>query len=155
MVNKLGVNACLAKPVLPQQLIEQLEGYDHIESLLVIDDDVGVVQLVQRSLENHYPNLIIRRAYDGQQAYDMMRRARPDLVLLDLVMPTMSGFEVIAAMKDDPQLATIPIILLTATKYIYSDDEMRGELHIYQRGGLKPMQVLNLLNLITQTANHT
>lgn len=155
MVNKLGVNACLAKPVLPQQLIEQLEGYDHIESLLVIDDDVGVVQLVQRSLENHYPNLIIRRAYDGQQAYDMMRRARPDLVLLDLVMPTMSGFEVIAAMKDDPQLATIPIILLTATKYIYSDDEMRGKLHIYQRGGLKPMQVLNLLNLITQTANHT
>ena len=114
---------------------------------------VGVVQLVQRSLENRYPALVIQRAYNGQQACEMMRMAAPDLVLLDLVMPTMSGFEVIAAMKDDPQLQHIPIILLTATKYIYSDDETRGELRIQHDGGLKPMEVLKLLNMITQTVN--
>jgi hypothetical protein len=153
MVKKLGVDACLAKPMLPQQLIEQLQPYDDIATILVIDDDVGVVQLVQRSLENRYPALVIRRAYNGQQACEMMRMAAPDLVLLDLVMPTMTGFEVIAAMKDDPQLQHIPIILLTATKYIYSDDETRGELRIQHDGGLKPMEVLKLLNVITQTVN--
>ncbi len=153
MIKKLGVDACLSKPMLPQQLIQQLQAYKDVETILVIDDDVGVVQLVQRSLENHYPHLVIRRAYDGQQACDIMRAAVPDLVLLDLVMPTMSGFEVIAAMKDDPLLRGIPIILLTATKYIYSDDETRGDLHIHQHGGLKPMEVLKLLNTITQTVN--
>ncbi|MEO8608434.1 MAG: ATP-binding protein [Chloroflexota bacterium] len=153
MVRKLGVDACLAKPMLPQQLIEQLQPYKDLKSLLVIDDDVGVVQLVQRSLENRYPSLVIRRAYNGQQACEMMRIDAPDLVLLDLVMPTMSGFEVIDAMKHDLQLQYIPIILLTATKYIYSDDETRGELHIRNEGGLKPIEVLNLLNMITQTMN--
>ncbi|MBZ0285531.1 MAG: response regulator [Anaerolineae bacterium] len=152
MVKKLGVDACLSKPMLPQQLIEQLQPYDDVETILVIDDDVGVVQLVQRSLENRYPHLVVRRAYNGEQACEMMRTAIPDLVLLDLVMPTMSGFEVIAIMKADPQLQHIPIILLTATKYIYSDDETRGELHIHQHGGLKPMEVLKLLNMIAQTS---
>jgi signal transduction histidine kinase/CheY-like chemotaxis protein len=154
MIKKLGVNACLSKPMLPQQLIEKLQPYQDMKTILVIDDDVGVVQLVQRSLENHYPNLLIRRAYNGEQACEMMRTSRPDLVLLDLAMPTMSGFEVIDIMKRDENLQNIPIILLTATKYIYSDDETRGDLRIQQRGGLKPMEVLRLLNSITQTVNN-
>jgi signal transduction histidine kinase/CheY-like chemotaxis protein len=154
MIKKLGVDACLSKPMLPQELIQQLQPYQNIKTILVIDDDVGVVQLVQRSLENYDPKLVIRRAYNGEQAYEMMRTARPDLVLLDLVMPTMSGFEVIDIMKGDVRLQDIPIILLTATKYIYSEEETRGDLRIYQRTGLKPMEVLKLLNLITQTVNN-
>ena len=138
---------------MPQQLIEQLRLYADIKTLLVIDDDVGVMQLVQRSLENSHPHLLIRRAYSGEQACEMMKSTPPDLVMLDLVMPVISGFDVIAMMKDDPQLQHIPIILLTATKYVYSDDETRGELRIHQHGGLKPMEVLKLLNMITQTVN--
>lgn len=153
MIKALGVDACLSKPMLPQQLIHQLQPYQDVKTILVIDDDVGVVQLVQRSLENYDPHLVIRRAYNGQQACDMMRTARPDLVLLDLVMPTMSGFEVISVMKNDAALQNIPIILLTATKYIYSEDETRSDFHVYQHSGLKPMEVLKLLNMITQTLN--
>jgi signal transduction histidine kinase/CheY-like chemotaxis protein len=153
IVRKLGVDACLAKPMLPEQLIQQLQPYEGIESILVVDDDVGVVQLVQRTLENRYPHLSVRRAYNGEQAFEMMKARKPDLLLLDLVMPTMSGFEVIAAMKEDARLRSIPIILLTATKYIYSDDKVWGNLHVYQDGGLKPMKVLKLLNMITQAVN--
>jgi CheY-like chemotaxis protein len=134
-------------------LIQYLQPYQSIKTILVIDDDVGVVQLVQRVLENSYPHFTIQRAYNGQQACEMMETTTPDLVLLDLVMPNVSGFDVIAAMKNNPQLRNIPIILLTATKYIYSDDETRGELHIHQQGGLKPMDVLKLLNAITQTVS--
>lgn len=153
MVRKLGVNGCLAKPILPQQLIEYIEAYQSLNRILVIDDDIGVVQLVQRSLENSFPQLIIQRAYNGEQACEIMKNTVPDLVLLDLAMPTMSGFEIITLMKDSPQLQDIPIILLTATKYIYSEDETHGDLRIHQQGGLKPMGVLKLLNMITQTVN--
>lgn len=153
MVMKLDVTACLSKPILPQELIDCLQAYPSIKTLLVIDDDIGVVQLVQRILENNRPELIIQRAYNGQQACEMMGTSVPDLVLLDLAMPTVSGFEVITLMKRNPLLQNVPIILLTATQYIYSEDESRGELHIHQNGGLKPMEVLKLLNMITQTLN--
>jgi len=153
MVQKLGVDACLSKPILPHELIKRLQRYDDLETIMVIDDDVGVVQLVQRSLENQYPHLAIQRAYNGHQACEMMRTTSPDLILLDLAMPIMSGFEVISVMKADSRLENIPIILLTATKYIHFDDETRGDLRIYQRSGLKPMETLKLLNLITQTVN--
>lgn len=153
MVAKLGVNGCLAKPILPQQLIEYLQPYQPLKTILVVDDDVGVVQLIQRTLENSFPELLIQRAYDGLQACEMMKSAAPDLVLLDLAMPTMSGFEVITAMKADAKLRAIPVVLLTATKYIYSDDETRGDLTIYRQGGLKPMEVLKLLNGITRSMN--
>lgn len=153
MVSRLGVNACLAKPILPQELVQHLQQYEDAKTVLVIDDDVGVVQLVQRTLETSSPEMRVQRAYDGRQACEMMKTSVPDLVLLDLVMPDMSGFEVITAMKDDARLASVPIILLTATKYIHSDKETRGDLRIHQHGGLKPMSVLKLLNVITQSVS--
>jgi signal transduction histidine kinase/CheY-like chemotaxis protein len=153
MVTRLGVDACLAKPILPHQLIEHIEAYQPLKSVLVIDDDVGVVQLVQRTLENRFPDLTIGRAYNGLQAGEMMNAAPPDLILLDLVMPTMSGFEVIASIKANERLRDIPVILLTATKYIQSDEETRGDLRIHRDGGLKPTEVLRLLDMITQSVN--
>jgi|GEM_PF-6969187 len=65
-------------------------------------------------------------------------------------MPEMSGFEVIEIMKNEPQLACLPVILLTATKYIYSDEEMRGSMVIHQAGGLHPMGVLKLIDAATR-----
>jgi signal transduction histidine kinase/CheY-like chemotaxis protein len=151
MVKKLGVDACLAKPVRPAQITEQFARYNPLRSVLVVDDDLGVVQLVQRSIEMQYPNIHVQRAYNGQQALDVMRSALPDLVLLDLVMPEMDGFAVIEAMKADEQLAAVPVILLTATKYIYSDEETRAEMRINQCGGLPPMSVLKLIDTVTAT----
>lgn len=150
MVAQLGVNGCLSKPILSQQLIDCLRAYQSIKTVLVVDDDLGVVQLVQRILENSYPDLVIQRAYGGEQACQMMKVQVPDLVLLDLAMPQVSGFEVIGTMKQSPLLHRVPIVLLTATKYVNSDHETRGGLHIQQQGGLKPMTVLKLLNAISQ-----
>jgi CheY-like chemotaxis protein len=151
MVRRLGVDGCLAKPVQQRQIVEQFKRYDNLCNVLVVDDDLGVVQLVQRSIETRFPQLQVQRAYNGVQALDAMRLAAPDLVLLDLVMPDMSGFEVLDAMKRDPKLARIPVVLLTATKYIYSDEEMRAEMRINQDGGLRPMGVLKLIETVTDT----
>lgn len=154
LVAKLGLNACLAKPILPQELVQHLEPYPSAKTILVIDDDVGVVQLVQRTVENRFPHLVVQRAYDGLQACEMMKLAVPDLILLDLAMPTMSGFEVISTLKATPQLQNIPVILLTASKYLHSDSETYGDIRIHRDGGLKPTEVLKLLNMVTQSINH-
>jgi CheY-like chemotaxis protein len=95
--------------------------------------------------------MIVQRAYDGQQAWDMLQNNPPDVVLLDLVMPQMSGFDLIPLMKANTRLQNIPIVLLTASKYIYSDNETRGELRVNQGGGLRPMEVLKLISTITKT----
>jgi CheY-like chemotaxis protein len=81
----------------------------------------------------------------------MLKNNPPDVVLLDLVMPNTSGFELITLMKADNQLKHIPIVLLTASKYIYSDNETRGELRVNQGSGLRPMEVLKLISAITKT----
>ncbi len=151
MVRHLGVDACLAKPVRPNQITDQFQRYPQLATVLVVDDDIGVVQLVQRSIETQYPHIRVLRAYSGQQALEMMRLTRPDLVLLDLVMPDISGFEVIADMRNDPELDCISIILLTATKYIYSDEETRAGMQVHQNGGLRPMDVLKLIDTVITT----
>jgi len=153
MVRKLGADACLSKPVRLHQIIEQFHRYDRLQSVLVVDDDLGVVQLVQRSIETQFPRTQVLRAYDGRHALEIMRTTPPDLVLLDLVMPEMSGFEVIEIMKNDPRMACIPIILLTATKYITSEDETRTEMLIREPDGLRPLDVLKLISTVMDRLN--
>lgn len=78
--------------------------------ILVVDDEANIRRLI----------LFLLRAYDlyeapnGQLALECMREVRPDLVLLDVIMPELTGLEVLAAMRADPQLASIPVILLSA-----------------------------------------
>jgi CheY-like chemotaxis protein len=154
LVRSLGVNGCLSKPILPEQLIHAMQDYPAIKTVLIVDDDVGVVQLFQRTMENSFPKLRVQRAYNGLQALEMIQARPPDLIVLDLVMPEMSGYELITKLKANPALQDIPIILLTASKYLRSETESWGDLHIHQEGGLKPSEVLKLLNTITQTVNH-
>lgn len=155
LVSRLGVDSCLAKPVRPQEVVELFGRYAGMRRVLVVDDDMGVVQLVQRSIDIHYPTLDVTRAYNGRQALDMMRSNPPDLVLLDLVMPDMDGFAVIEAMQSDSTLINVPVVLLTATKYVESDEETRGALVLSQHGGLRPMSVLKLLDSIIETVEPT
>jgi CheY-like chemotaxis protein len=56
----------------------------------------------------------VRGARDGIDALEAIGQRRPDLIITDLLMPTMTGFELLAALHDDPQLATIPTLIITA-----------------------------------------
>jgi signal transduction histidine kinase/CheY-like chemotaxis protein len=151
LVYKLGVDGCLAKPVRPQQIIRQIEQYHDIKSVLVIDDDLGVVQLVQRSIETQFSGIKVLRAYDGMQGLEVMRSALPDLVLLDLVMHEMNGAAVIDAMRADATLARIPVILLTASQYLEHKEENYASLEITKLDGLRPTEVLRLLGDVMKT----
>lgn len=79
--------------------------------ILIVDDDPGMVQTLARVIR---PLGRLRFATQGLDALRLMTQAPPDLVLLDAQMPGMSGFEVLDAIKRDPQLADIPVIFVTS-----------------------------------------
>ena len=82
------------------------------ERILVVDDDKEVVRLMRAYLEQAGYEVLI--AYDGETALHILRRDKPDLVLLDLMLPDRDGWEVTRLVRSDPSLAQTPIIMLTA-----------------------------------------
>jgi CheY-like chemotaxis protein len=63
------------------------------------------------------------RAYGGEQAIDIARKELPDLIVLDLVMPGVSGFDVIDALKEHPETARIPVLVVTASPLTEAERE--------------------------------
>lgn len=80
--------------------------------ILVVDDDKQIVRLVQSYLERAGHQVLI--AYDGETAIHTIRRERPDLVVLDLMLPDRDGWEITRTVRSDTTLANLPIIMLTA-----------------------------------------
>jgi two-component system alkaline phosphatase synthesis response regulator PhoP len=80
--------------------------------ILVVDDDREVVRLMRAYLEQAAYEVLV--AYDGETAVQILRRDRPDLVLLDLMLPGRDGLDITRLVRSDPALAQIPIIMLTA-----------------------------------------
>ncbi len=82
------------------------------QRILVVDDDKGIARLLRTYLEQAGFQVLV--AYDGESALHAIRRERPDLVLLDLMLPDRDGWEVTRMVRQDPALADIPIVMLTA-----------------------------------------
>ncbi len=80
--------------------------------ILVVDDDHEVVRLMRGYLEQSGYEVLV--AYNGQTAMHMIRRERPDLVLLDLMLPDLDGWDITRSVRADPVLKHTPIIVLTA-----------------------------------------
>lgn len=80
--------------------------------VLVVDDDREIVRLVKAYLEQN--GFYVLTAYNGETALHAIRRDRPDLVVLDLMLPDKDGWEITRLVRGDPALASLPIIMLTA-----------------------------------------
>ena len=80
--------------------------------VLIVDDVISNVLLLKVLLTNEKFNIVT--AGNGTQALEQVKKEKPDLVLLDVMMPDISGFEVAQQMKADPEMSEIPIIFLTA-----------------------------------------
>jgi two-component system alkaline phosphatase synthesis response regulator PhoP len=83
-----------------------------LQQILVVDDDKDIVRLVRAYLEQ--AGFQVLTAYDGETAIHMLRRERPALVVLDLMLPDQDGWDVTRLVRADPTLADTPIIMLTA-----------------------------------------
>ncbi|MBE9028734.1 response regulator [filamentous cyanobacterium LEGE 11480] len=80
-------------------------------TILVIDDDRAACEMVQRSLSHH--NYRVVYAHTGAQGLEIAAQLRPDAIVLDVIMPEMDGWQVLNALKENPELADIPVILST------------------------------------------
>ena len=82
------------------------------QRILIVDDDKNIVRLLKAYLEQ--AGLATLTAYDGEEAQRVIRRERPDLIVLDLMLPGRDGWDITRWMRGDQQLASIPILMLTA-----------------------------------------
>jgi len=91
--------------------------------LLIIEDNPGDVRLLEEAFQELKANVRIRVAKDGAEGIEMLSKTheskaswRPDLILLDLNLPKVSGHEVLAKIKSDPRTRWIPVIVLTSSR---------------------------------------
>lgn len=82
------------------------------KKILVADDEGDIVEMIAFNLERE--GFAVCRAHDGKRAWEMVLSERPDLVLLDLMMPEMPGMEVCARMRRQESTASVPVIMITA-----------------------------------------
>jgi len=125
----LGAAGVMQKPISRQELYDALVGLSLFPlaegrslKILVVDDDPKAVELIAVRVLGLASSVL--RAYGGQEAIDSARRELPDLIVLDLMMPEVSGFDVVAALHEDPATASIPILVVTA-KQITAEDRER------------------------------
>jgi len=139
-----GVDGYLVKPVSRHNLLDVLRQFgEGVNRVMVVDDDRDFVLLMGRMLEdNPLRQYEVISAYDGQEALAMMQRHRPDLVLLDLVMPRMSGQEVIERMRSSPTLRHIPVVIVAGQDEMDSTEAMEGEIVVAKAEGLMPGEVV-------------
>jgi diguanylate cyclase (GGDEF)-like protein len=90
-------------------------------TILIVDDEISNIEIMNAVLEEEYE---VCFATSGRQALDVAKTAQPDLVLLDVLMPGIDGFEVCRRLKADPLLTDIPVIFTTGLGD--TEDEMRG-----------------------------
>jgi two-component system, OmpR family, alkaline phosphatase synthesis response regulator PhoP len=111
------------------------------KKVLVVDDEVHIVELVRVCLEDTDYEII--EAYDGQEALDKARSENPDLILLDVMLPKMDGYQVCRNLKSSEDTRDIPIVMLTAKGQ--EVDKVKG----FQAGAdsymTKPFSPLRLL----------
>ncbi|MBO9360615.1 MAG: response regulator [Thermoflexus sp.] len=154
----LGAAEYLVKPFTEEELLEAIQradGRPRPLKVLVIDDSEGDRQLIRRVLENAGGYHVLEAA-NGPEGVALARRERPDLVILDLMMPEMDGFAVVEALREDPSTRSLPILVLTA-KALTEEDRRRlnGRIErLLQKAGADPEALLAEILEVVRRARH-
>ncbi len=144
------LSANVSKAVKLDDLLKQLKDEvsqaqinlkDHSAKIMIVDDDDSIRSLLQQELSD--AGYLISEARNGKQALTMVREQRPDLIILDIMMPEMNGFDVAAVLKNDPATMDIPIIVLSIVQ-----DHARGFRIGIDRYLNKPIDTNTLFNEI-------
>ena len=120
----LGAAGYLTKPVDRehlQRLIRRFQAPSRRTRVLMVEDDAVQRERIRGWLEP--PQWVVREAANGREALRILRGERPDVILLDLMMPEMDGFEVVAALQKDTGWQDIPVIVITSLDLTAKDRE--------------------------------
>jgi GAF domain-containing protein/CheY-like chemotaxis protein/anti-sigma regulatory factor (Ser/Thr protein kinase) len=138
----LGASDYLTKPIDRERLTAVLKQHRRDRPVLVVDDDVSVRQLLRRMLEPE--GYVVVEADNGRAALERLRDVSPSVVLLDLMMPEMDGFEFVAEFRRHEAWRAIPIVVVTAKDLSGADRErLNGYVQkILQKGAHSREQLL-------------
>jgi CheY-like chemotaxis protein len=129
----LGVSDYLVKPVGREQLLNSLRGcrlrLERPPRVLIVEDDKSTRELMRSVLEKNHCTVV--EAEHGLAGLERLAEARPDVILLDLIMPEMDGFEFIARVRAEPRCQDIPIVVVTA-KTLTAEE--RAQLNSHMQG---------------------
>ena len=133
----LGAAEHLTKPIAPQDLIRVLSRvgrFDGATDVLIVDDDEGTRDVLRRTLSRE--GWSVREATDGADGLAQLAAAKPGVVLLDLMMPQMDGFEMLRAMRQNREWHDVPVVIVTSKDLGRDELEwLRGNsMEIFQKG---------------------
>ena len=158
-IRQRGVYDYLVKPVSREMLNKVLSHFgDALQSIMIIDDNRDIVRLFSQTLRSLNADYTVRSAYSGNEGIAIMREHPPDLLMLDVLMPGMDGFAVIESMQASPQLAAIPIVLISAKGASESiTPDIQGDITLMRHGGYSPIELVTcvqaLIDSIRQPAD--
>jgi GAF domain-containing protein/DNA-binding response OmpR family regulator/anti-sigma regulatory factor (Ser/Thr protein kinase) len=151
----LGAADYLTKPIDRERLVAVLGRYRRDLPILVVDDDADFRALARRMLERE--GYAVVEADNGRVALDRLRDATPGVILLDLMMPEMDGFEFADAVRADAAWRSVPIVVITAKDLSPADHErLNGSVaRVLQKGALSRETLLGeVRDLVAVSARH-
>jgi CheY-like chemotaxis protein len=145
---RLGVMEYLIKPLTREKLLTSLARLGStVKTILVVDDEEDELQLFARMLATHNPHYSILQVTSGQRALSMLRSRQPDLMLLDLMMPGMNGFQVLAEKANDPAIAPIPTMIVSSRDPV-GDPLLGNTLTVTQNAGFSQRHLIACIHAL-------
>ena len=121
-----------------------------VKTILIADDDEDLRLLVEVTLEN--PTYRILTAVDGCQALEAVNQHRPDLLIIDWMMPGLNGCEAVAQMRENPETSTIPVVMLTARDGLETQEETASlALAGYLAKPFSPLELIKKVREVLET----
>jgi signal transduction histidine kinase/DNA-binding response OmpR family regulator len=145
----LGAVDYLAKPLTREQLGATFARLGQApRCVLIVDDDPSFVRLLTRMLQAYDPSLRVLEASGGEEGLAVARQQHPDLLLLDMLMPEVSGYDVLRALQQDAALCDIRVIILSAQAIEQEAASVMGGMHLDRATGLSVTEVLQTVQAV-------
>jgi signal transduction histidine kinase/CheY-like chemotaxis protein len=147
---RLGVVRYLVKPVTRQVLLSTLESLgEDVRSVLLVDDEPEALQLFTRVLSSAGRAYDVLQAKNGRRALSLLRERRPDVVLLDLIMPGMDGFQVLQEKSQDSAIRDIPVVVVSS-RDPSGEPIVSDVLTVTRSGGLSVRDLLACIQAVSE-----
>lgn len=143
---QLAADGYLAKPVSREGLWDAVRQFGPgIDKILVVDDDRDFVRLMARLLDSPVRRYQVISAYSGIEGLELTRRHQPDLILLDAVLPDISGAQVLAKLRSDQNHQRLPVVFVSAQDEIDAQQALAGALVATRATGIMPREIVDWL----------
>jgi CheY-like chemotaxis protein len=141
VLKRLGIARYLVKPIDRETLLSALAEIGDVKEVLLVDDNPELLQLFARMLSADDLHYAVLRASNGRRALSMLRQRQPDVMLLDLIMPDMDGYQVLREKREDPAIRDIPVVVISSRDPL-GEPLVSNNLIVTRRGGLSMPEVV-------------